>query len=409
MARKGKITDLMDFLHRVENYVQTGRGHHDIITKSHCQDMKDILQSSESHSGPNKVVSTIRFVLNYVENGKVEKLTQENINKALHECRQLSSSTYTDTENKPNSHQRTAAGPQHHAMPSKVHKQSYSPQHDARSTMTYREEQGQRRADNARTRDQNEHRTMTDSTYRRNRERTREEMEAEINELRMRLSSIAGSKLKDGNPSLVDLNDPNRPTRIAEQYRELYDNEWTNALEELIKSGEKEAQAILKLGKILKNTYDITKRLSEESTVRMTDVIKTDLENIGHTNDKQPSEPKKDISNSITAHVKAIRKENADMSIESVQNYCRQQLRMGYSSFVDKFAMKCARLTWLMNVQDPPLVLKWAKEGESFDSKYFNEFTTSGDIVVFTSWPALLIQENGAILAKGTAQPRKSK
>lgn len=409
MARKGKITDLMDFLHKVGNCVQTRR--YD-ISKTQCQDMKDILQSYASRPGSNYEVPAIIRVLNYAENRKFEKLTLGNIETALDECRQLLSTL--DTENKPNGQQRTATGPQQQAMHSKIYrqdtdKQSYTPQHEAKSTMPYRDEQGQRSADNARTRDQNEHRTMTDSTYRRNRERTREEMEAEINELRMRLSSIAGSKLKDGNPSLVDLNDPNRPTRIAEQYRELYDNEWTNALEELIKSGEKEAQAILKLGNILQNTYDITKRLSEESTVRMTDVIKTDLENIGHTNDKQPSEPRKDISNSITAHVKAIRKENADMSIESVQNYCRQQLRMGYSSFVEKFAMKCARLTWLMNVQDPPLVLKWAKEGESFDSKYFNEFTTSGDIVVFTSWPALLIQENGAILAKGTAQPRKSK
>ena len=46
-----------------------------------------------------------------------------------------------------------------------------------------------------------------------------------------RLSSMDGDKLTKGNPAITDLGDPNRPMKIAEKYGELYDNEWTDAMD----------------------------------------------------------------------------------------------------------------------------------------------------------------------------------
>ncbi|CAC5416653.1 unnamed protein product [Mytilus coruscus] len=54
---------------------------------------------------------------------------------------------------------------------------------------------------------------------------------AEKDDLQTRLSSIAGEKLTKGNPAITDLGDPNRPMKIGEKYGELYDNEWTDAME----------------------------------------------------------------------------------------------------------------------------------------------------------------------------------
>lgn len=48
-----------------------------------------------------------------------------------------------------------------------------------------------------------------------------------------RLSEVSGSKLVDGNVQFTDLNTQNRPTKIAENFRELYDDEWMEALEVL--------------------------------------------------------------------------------------------------------------------------------------------------------------------------------
>jgi hypothetical protein len=44
-----------------------------------------------------------------------------------------------------------------------------------------------------------------------------------------RISAIASAKLTDGNPYIAELSDVNRPTKLAEQYSELFDNEWTDA------------------------------------------------------------------------------------------------------------------------------------------------------------------------------------
>lgn len=40
-----------------------------------------------------------------------------------------------------------------------------------------------------------------------------------------------GDKLSKQNPDIADLSDENRPTKIAEKFSELYDNQWTDAFE----------------------------------------------------------------------------------------------------------------------------------------------------------------------------------
>lgn len=51
--------------------------------------------------------------------------------------------------------------------------------------------------------------------------------------LYLRLSKIAGSKLTSNNPDIADLSDDNRPTKLAEKFSQLYDDAWTDSLEEL--------------------------------------------------------------------------------------------------------------------------------------------------------------------------------
>lgn len=54
-----------------------------------------------------------------------------------------------------------------------------------------------------------------------------------------RLSKVAGMKMKDNNPAIADLSDPNRPEKLSEKFREIYDNAWTNLLDTITeKTGE---------------------------------------------------------------------------------------------------------------------------------------------------------------------------
>lgn len=46
-------------------------------------------------------------------------------------------------------------------------------------------------------------------------------------------SKEASTRLRKNNPDLTDLSDKDRPTKLADKYTELYDNEWTDAFEEL--------------------------------------------------------------------------------------------------------------------------------------------------------------------------------
>ena len=48
-------------------------------------------------------------------------------------------------------------------------------------------------------------------------------------------------KLTEGNPAIADLGDPNRPTELGEQFREMYDNEWNNAMEDLDNAGDEKS------------------------------------------------------------------------------------------------------------------------------------------------------------------------
>ena len=47
---------------------------------------------------------------------------------------------------------------------------------------------------------------------------------------------MMGNQMKDGNPYIADLSDKNRPTKIADLYNELYDNEWTDAFDVIQKT-----------------------------------------------------------------------------------------------------------------------------------------------------------------------------
>lgn len=42
-----------------------------------------------------------------------------------------------------------------------------------------------------------------------------------------------GHQLADSNPNITDLSDQNRPTKIGEMFASLYDDEYTNAFEEI--------------------------------------------------------------------------------------------------------------------------------------------------------------------------------
>lgn len=73
------------------------------------------------------------------------------------------------------------------------------------------------------------------------------------------MSKIASEKLVENNPAITDLSDTNRPTKLAEIYSELYDDEWTDAYEGLQNTGYTELETIDILRETLLVCYLLSK------------------------------------------------------------------------------------------------------------------------------------------------------
>lgn len=73
---------------------------------------------------------------------------------------------------------------------------------------------------------------------------------------------------------------------------------------------------------------------------------------------------------------------------------------------VKEYANRCAELSWLMNVQDPPLVLNFkARSGDPVDKMKFSVYTKNGSVVDFVVWPAVMY-ENETLFRKGVLQAK---
>jgi len=71
------------------------------------------------------------------------------------------------------------------------------------------------------------------------------------------------------------------------------------------------------------------------------------------------------------------------------------------------YIYRCAEITWLMVVQEPPIVLEYISkelEGARFDFDLYNVYTKSGTSYDYCVWPVLRIGMKGRLLAKGIAQ-----
>ncbi|XP_052794212.1 uncharacterized protein LOC128227580 isoform X2 [Mya arenaria] len=289
-------------------------------------------------------------------------------------------------------------------------------------------------------------------------------LKAENERLRLRLSKFAGDQLTRDNPNITDLSDPNRPQKLGEKYSELYDNEWTEAYESLTHSGYSEADAVETLQLTLKNTFQFCERKAQLILQKREDAVNLLFEEYRNSAilEAVPShvtvtggkrallviasygslifiqkclvltsgedmqlqkrwEPKRrnfldsktftdDTPQADPVHVdkqmKQLRKEVAGSILPIVQKaYMDASWQMECLSSLKPFINKCLFIGWMMVVQTPPMDFKSAKKGDHFDKNIFNQYTKSGKFIDFVVWPALLLNKDGPVVGKGTAQP----
>ncbi|XP_052811945.1 trichohyalin-like isoform X2 [Mya arenaria] len=219
----------------------------------------------------------------------------------------------------------------------------------------------------------------------------------EITELRNRLSKVVGAKLSDDNPNITDLSDENRPTKLAEKYSELYDNEWTDAYEDAEVEGLDEGKAIAKLLGILMDVDCYCRLMANDFKNNIKRAALSLIENGSNV-----KETKVDVTRNKL--LKEMQKSFAPLLVEDVYKNLVQKNKLKLPKNTERFYRSCVELCWLMSVQDPPVVFDTPKTGGKFDSDRYRTYTKTGNQLDYVVWPPMLLHAGGPLLAKGVAQ-----
>ncbi|KAL5012979.1 hypothetical protein ScPMuIL_011530 [Solemya velum] len=220
-----------------------------------------------------------------------------------------------------------------------------------------------------------------------------------------RLSAKAAADLTDNNPNITDLGDLNRPEKLAERFMQLYDDEWTCAFETMSERGDTDDDAIIQLLDVVVKSHDMCKGLGDKQLQGIWRALFLD--------DECKLRLEEDILSSITKvdikTIKDLRKNTGLRTGLSVLKICMKNDFDGVITTNDTvvaFVNKCVELSWLMCLQDPPVVLDCsAKRGDNFDNTLFRHYTKSGDTVDYLVWPALRLYNGGPVICKGVVQP----
>ncbi|XP_053399564.1 uncharacterized protein LOC128557054 [Mercenaria mercenaria] len=251
----------------------------------------------------------------------------------------------------------------------------------------------------------------------------KETMRKHIDELKTRLSTFTGRKMVEGNPDIAVLSDPFRPTQLAEQFREIYDEEWTHAFEELDMVSHDEGKIIDVITGLIK---EIEKLCSYTSTQQILAMEKSCTEEIvnpkvaiqkhqGSLKGKTPSEMNSSQKDTTNKMIHDLRKSMGALSVrpliqifeEKWMKPMRQDKKLpSTSKDTDKFVEKAFGIIWLMKIQNPHMEFKWQRRDETIDRERFIFYTKRGDKVGQTVWPAVLLHEDGPLMSKGLVQAK---
>ncbi|XP_033744190.1 uncharacterized protein LOC117330080 [Pecten maximus] len=233
-------------------------------------------------------------------------------------------------------------------------------------------------------------------------------LKQEKDQLMTRLSKMAGDKLTHNNPGIADLSDPNRPQKLAEKYGELYDNEWTDAIEKLnSKTDDKEQRRCIDvLADILEFCYRESERVAESQLTQLQNDCFT-LPPTGKQKGVIQDAPDSARRHLLEAQYSASRftmKAAVDIVTKSLH---KQRKSKGTAKKIPRFTAKCIEICWSMVTNQPRMVFLWPdkKKTSKIDTSMFDLYTRSGDILDFVVWPAMLSCMDGPLLRKGTVQP----
>ncbi|KAL3878155.1 hypothetical protein ACJMK2_030525 [Sinanodonta woodiana] len=247
------------------------------------------------------------------------------------------------------------------------------------------------------------------------------DLKAENEKLAQRLDQNLKSQvvLKGGRDMEV-LTDRCRPSVIALQYNDLESQEWVDAKESLEDSGFDDEEMVTKfLSLVVLQSYKCSSRLLErlEAVVseflrRPTLALSSESSTNPNPNPTNPGE-KRSLPEEMSSCIKEqLRKYYDKMDPTKLTRIISEELSSGQSNqsefceneAVKRFMNACAKITWQMVIQQPPMYLN--SEDTTFDDRVHKlwwscDHATSNKINYYI-WPTLYDCKNGNVLVKGS-------
>ncbi|KAK3594513.1 hypothetical protein CHS0354_030859 [Potamilus streckersoni] len=251
-------------------------------------------------------------------------------------------------------------------------------------------------------------------------EKTINGLKEDKDELLNRLSKIASDRLTHENTDITDLSDEIRPTKLAEKMSELYDNQWTNAFDELKTNWADDKNAIDMLLTIVMETNQVCKEMTlshyqklKEACICFEYSSSSDAENKEKgkisTKGKFSIEMQQDIKRIWRESSKKVVKKVSPIIVKKVSE--KFEFPISVMSQTQLYMKECVELCWMMNLQEKPMHLDISvsrQDGNQyFDTEKFRSYTKTGQQVAFVVWPALYLFDGGSLLKKGIAQGLK--
>ncbi|OWF41295.1 hypothetical protein KP79_PYT13132 [Mizuhopecten yessoensis] len=202
-------------------------------------------------------------------------------------------------------------------------------------------------------------------------------------------TEMNGAQLTDNDPAIADLSDPTRPLSLGEKFSDLYDNEWTDAMEEMTDIISDETKVIKLLLEIVCDAYKFCLYRAD----RFMDKINRTLS--GFSEELSSSETMPKVINQTN---KDYRKRLADFAKEAKRD---ANIKVGTKT--EAYMKRCVFVCWLMTVQDPKVCISM-KPPEIFDEDLYKPYTKKGKRLDYVVWPVLHLHKGGPILGKGVAQ-----
>ncbi|KAH3806455.1 hypothetical protein DPMN_134776 [Dreissena polymorpha] len=198
-------------------------------------------------------------------------------------------------------------------------------------------------------------------------------VETEKQDALSRLSALMSVKLRDNNPNIADLSDQFRPTKLAEMFSELYDNEWTDAFT-VINTGLSERQTITFLLDIIMGAYAFCIReLDGTWSIVSQYYLDPSLPN--------EQEIQKLLKDSRKVAVVKMTDRISQRYRAHIQSICAvpRLLDMLSSEAFGQYVTHCVNICLLMCANDPPVVITYQDAVESINSTQSVEISVNKD------------------------------